>query len=397
MKKFEKLLEKPWAAYTFAACCAVALYIILSHLGIAFLWLSSAWSFISPVVTGIVVAYLLNPVSDFFEQKVFGKAKNKSAAHFWSVVLTVACLVLFLVILLVALIPSLISSVSKLIDNWDGYTEKLKELLEKLTAFAQSKNIDIDISNISSTLDNTMASAFEWIKSNTQTILNKVGSIGTSVSNFFIGILFGVCFLVAESSLLSILSKIRKAVFKPQRLKRNNELLSRCNKVFIRYIGCTVLDALIVGISTLVFTLIMRMPNAGLIAAVVGITNIIPTFGPMIGAVISMFFLVLDKPINALWFLIFICVLQSIDGMIIKPRLFKGSLGMPAVWTLVLIILGGKIAGVAGILLAVPVAAMLVILYHESFEPRLNKRIKKQEAADGKEELYDENSEKQHE
>lgn len=377
MKKFEKLLSKPWAAYTCATCSAVLLYIILCHFSVIAGWFSALWKLLSPVVIGIIVAYLLNPVSDFFEFKMLGKIKNRNAAHFWSVVLTVLCLVLFLAILLVALIPSLYQSVSKLIANWDNYTSKLQEILEKLVIFAQSKNISIDISNISTLIDNGMDSLVTWLKNNVKTVLSTLGTVGSSVSNIAIGVLFGVCFLVAEKSLVGLLSKIRKALFKKNRLERNNELWGRCHAVFIRYIGCTLLDACIVAVCTLIFALVMRMPYAGLIAAVVGITNIIPTFGPMIGALVAMFFLVLDKPLNALWFFIFICILQGLDGMVIKPRLFKGSLGIPAVWTLVLIILGGKVAGMLGILLAIPIAAILVILYHETIEPRINKRISK--------------------
>ena len=377
MKRFEHLLSKPWAAYTFAACSAVVLFLILSHLSVFFGWLSSLWKLLSPVVTGIIVAYLLNPVSDFFEFKVFRKMKNRSAAHFWSVVVTVICLVLFLAILLIALIPSLVQSISRLISNWDSYTAKLMELLERVIAFAQSKNIDVDLSSVTAWVSNAMGSLVNWLTTNVKTILNTLGSVGSSVSNFAIGVLFGVCFLVAEKSLLSLLEKVRRALFKEDRLRRDNELLSRCNTVFLRYVGCTLLDAVIMAFGALVFCLIMRFPYAGLIAAVVGITNIIPTFGPMIGSAISMFFLVLDKPLNALWFFIFICIWQSVDGMIIKPRLFKGSLGIPGVWTLVLIILGGKIAGMLGILLAIPLAAILVILYQETVEPRLNQRIEK--------------------
>ena len=379
MKKLDKLLSRPWAAYTFAVCSAVILYFLLSHLPIITGWISSVWKLFSPVVTGIIVAYLLNPISDFFEFKVLGKLKNKSAAHFWSVIATVLCFIAFLAILLTALIPSLIQSVSKLISNWDNYTQKLQDILEKVILFAQSKNINLDISNVSTLIDTGMDNLVTWLKSNVQTVLSTVGSVGTSVANFGIGVLFGVCFLVSEKSLLALLDKIRKALFRKKRLERNNDLLQRCHSVFIRYIGCTLLDAIIIGVCTLVFTLIMRMPYAGLIAAVVGLTNIIPTFGPMIGSAVSIFFLILDKPINALWFLIFICILQSIDGMVIKPRLFKGSLGIPAVWTLVLIILGGKIAGMTGILLAIPLAAILVILYKETIEPRINKRIAKME------------------
>ena len=377
MKKIDKLLSKPWVAYTFAACCAVVLYLVLRNFDIIARWLSSLWKLLSPVVIGIIVAYLLNPISDFFEFKVLGKCKNKSAAHFWSVVLTVLCFILFLAVLLTALIPPLVQSVSKLISNWDNYTAKLQEILEKVIAFAQSKNINVDVTNISTLIDNGMTTLKNWLTDNIKTILNTLGSVGTSVSNFAIGVVFGVCFLVAEKSLVGLLSKIRAALFKEKRLQRNNDLLKRCHTVFIRYVGCTLLDAMIIGVCTFIFCLIMRLPYAGLIAVVAGVTNIIPTIGPMIGSVISMFFLVLDKPINALWFFIFSCLIQSLDGMVIKPRLFKGSLGIPAVWTLVLIILGGKIAGMLGILLAIPLAAILVILYHETVEPRLNKRISK--------------------
>ena len=179
-------------------------------------------------------------------------------------------------------------------------------------------------------------------------------------------------------------------LFKKERLERNNELWRRFHRVFIRYVGCTLLDALIIGAGTLIFTLIMGMPYAGLIAVMCGLTNIIPTIGPMIGNAIGVFFLILDKPLNALWFFIFCCVWQSIDGMIIKPRLFKGSLGIPAVWTLVLIILGGKLAGMLGILLAIPMAAILVIFYQEVISSRIDRRIAKlngEEAKPEEEEL----------
>ncbi len=385
MKRIKNLLTKPWAAYTFAACCAVLLYMLLSHLTEVGAWLTGVRRFLSPVFTGIVVAYLMNPVSDFFEFKLFHKVKNRGAAHLWSVICTVFCLVLVLGLLLVALIPSLVQSISSLISNWNDYTKKVMELLEKIIALAQQHHINFDMSNITDLVQNGMDKLIVWLKNNVQTILQTAGNVGTSVSNFAIGLLFGVCFLVAEKGLVSLIGVIRAAIYKKDRLERHNELLHRCNTVFLRYVGCTVLDAAIMGVGALVFLLVMRMPYAALIAAVVAITNVIPTFGPMIGSVIGMFFLVLDKPLNALWFFIFICIWQGVDGMLIKPRLFKGSLGIPAVWTMVLIILGGKIAGMAGIILAIPAAAILVILYQETIRPRLEKRIKKN-AEDAEEE-----------
>ena len=201
MKKIDQLLSKPWAAYSFATCSAVLLYLLLSHFSVITGWISSLWKLLSPVVIGIIVAYLLNPISDFFEFKAFGKMKNRSSAHFLSVVVTVLCFVCFLTILLVALIPSLVQSVSKLISNWDFYTNKLQELLEKVIAFAQSKNIEIDVSNVSTLIKTGMDRLVNWLTSNMKTVISTVGSVGTSVSNFGIGIVFGVCFLVSENTL----------------------------------------------------------------------------------------------------------------------------------------------------------------------------------------------------
>ncbi|MCH5197684.1 MAG: AI-2E family transporter [Oscillospiraceae bacterium] len=376
-KKFSGLFSKPWFYYTFALCCAVLLWFFLNNFDSIKLFIGSVWKFISPVVLGLIVAYLLNPVADFFNTKLFFKIKKESARHIWSVIATVFCLVLVLALFLVALIPSLVKSVSSIVSNWDVYTGKINSLLERAIDITQKLNLNFDFSNLQSAVSSLMTRAVNMLKENSSAIMNALGSVGASISNFFIGIVFGVCFLTAKKQLLSFLDNMRRAVIKTKRLEKNNELLGRFNSIFFKYIGCTLIDACIIGGVTFVFALIMRFPYAGLIAFVVGITNIIPTFGPMIGSVIVMFFLVLDKPLNALWFFIFICVWQSIDGMVIKPRLFKGSLGIPGVWTLVLITLGGKIAGMLGIILAVPAAAVFVILYNESIIPRLKKRSEK--------------------
>ena len=384
MKRFKEVLSQPWAAYTFAACSAVILYMLLSHLSLFGVWLSSLWKLLSPVVIGIITAYLLNPVSDFFEFRVFKKMKKPESAHLWAVIMTVFCLALVLIIILVALIPSLAKSVSKLVSDWDDYTSRIQGLITKVSAFAAAKNIHVDLSKLSAMVDNAMTELVGFLKKNSKTILSTLGSVGSGVSNFAVGILFGVCFLVAEKSLVTFLGKIRATLLRKKQLKRNNELWSSFNKVFIRYVGCTLLDALIIGVGTLIFTLIMGMPYAGLIAVMCALTNIIPTVGPMIGNAIGVFFLILDKPLNALWFFIFYCIWQSIDGMIIKPRLFKGSLGIPAVWTLVLIILGSKVAGILGILLAIPLAAIFVIFYQEVILPRIDRRIAKLNGEDVK-------------
>ena len=375
MKRFEKALAKPWFAYTFAACCAVVLYLLLSNITAISGAVKSVLHVLSPIIIGSVVAYLVNPLADFFEKKIFKKIKKEQTRHSVGVVCAIVCFILVVSLLLLALIPSLIKSISNLIANWDKYTAMAGSLIQKATAFAQKHHIKVDLENYDKLLKNSLNSLLNTVKNNSKIILDTVGSIGSSVSNWLIGILFGFCFLFSEKTIVEGLKKIRRAIWKQEKLERHDNLLNHCNSIFIRYVGCTLLDALIIGTLVLIFMLIMRIPYAPLVASLVAITNILPTFGPMIGTGLGVFFLVLDKPLNALIFFIFMCVLQGLDGMVLKPILFKDSLGIPAAWTLVLIIIGGKIAGIVGILLSIPFGAIFTIVYRETLLPTLEKRI----------------------
>ena len=374
MKKFKEYLKEPWFAYTFAACTAVLLYIVLSHLPSLGKAVNSVLAFLAPVIIGIITAYLLNPVSSFFEKRVFKKMKSDTGRHTAGVILTLVCIVLAIVLLLVALIPSLVQSVSKLVTDWDSYLEKLDGLFVKAEELIGKIGISISISNVSVLIEEGMERVVDFVKKNTNSILDTAGSIGTGALNIGIGLVFGFCFLAAKKTLVGFVLKVRYAFIDKEKASKNDKIWNSCHNIFLRYFGCTLLDAFIVGVATLAFMLVLRLPYAPLIALIVAITNIIPSVGPIIGGVLGAFFLVLDKPVNALWFIIFACVIQLLDGLVIKPKLFKGSLGIPAVWTLVLIILGGKIAGMLGILLAIPVAAIVVILYNEIVVPKLDSR-----------------------
>ena len=377
MKKLKALLQKPWFAYTFALCSAVILYLILTNAGIFTATLKSILTLFSPIIIGLIVAYLLNPVSEFFKRTILKNIKKEESRHLVAVILVAVCAVLLLALLLVALIPSLVESISKLIKEWPSYMVKIEGLLNKIIEIAAKLKINLDLPTITKMLDDAVKSLTDTIKANSSAILSTLGSIGGKIGNFFIGILFGFCFLIAKKTLLKFVNTVRCAFEKESKMKRSNEVMTSCHNVFIKYIGCTLVDALIIGVVTLIFLLILGMPYAPLIAVLVAITNIIPTFGPIIGGALGAFFLVLDKPVNALIFIAFFSVLQAIDALVIKPKMFSGSLGIPGVWTLILIIFGSKIAGMLGIILAIPFAAMFVIVYDEVIVPRLSKRQKK--------------------
>lgn len=157
------------------------------------------------------------------------------------------------------------------------------------------------------------------------------------------------------------------ALMQEKRVSSITVFFSRCDTILIRYIVFTLFDAAIVGIVNALFMLIMNMQYVGLVSVVVAVTNMIPTFGPVIGAVIGAFVLLLVKPWYALAFLIFTLILQLCDGYVIKPKLFGNTLGVSGLLILIAVIVGGNMFGVAGILLAIPCAAILDFLYKDYF------------------------------
>ncbi len=257
MKKFKALLEKPWFAYTFAAVCAVLVYLFFTGFRSIKGFTDSVMAFLSPIITGIIIAYLLNPVSEFFKRTIFKKVKKEGVKHILGVTLTCICVLLVLGIIIGSLIPSLVQSISKLISSWDSYTAKIQELIEKLTVFLESKKIKFDLSNISSIVNDSMNKLVKLIKDNSKNILSVAGSIGSGISNFAIGVLFGVCFLVAKKSILSVAKKLLSAFVKYKTIDKYDDLFFRCSSVFISYVGATLMDALIIGIGALIFMLNM--------------------------------------------------------------------------------------------------------------------------------------------
>ena len=225
-------------------------------------------------------------------------------------------------------------------------------------------------------VENALKNGFDLITKNLLAILGTVGALGGKLVNWAIGLILSIYFLIGKKGLLTGVNNLRRTALLPETFDRHTVFLRRCNHIFLQYIGCNLLDALIVGAANAVFMTVFQMPYVPLVSFVVGITNLLPTFGPFIGAGVGSIILVLHKPILALWFLIFTTVLQTVDGYLVKPRLFSSSLGIPAVWTLIAIILGGKFFGIFGVLLATPTAAVLTFLYKDNFLPWLSRRKK---------------------
>jgi predicted PurR-regulated permease PerM len=275
----------------------------------------------------------------------------------------------------------MISSISDFVSNAKNYASIIEKNLDKLDEFAARYNIVLDTSNWTQNMYDELDKFITDFTQNLSHALDTVMSVGGVVANIFVGVILAVYFLAGKRRLFEGVAKFRHSLLTDDQYKKHTAFLRRSSDIFSKYISYTLLEALGVGITNAVFMLIAGLPNVTLISVVVGVTNILPTFGPIIGCIVGAFLLFLEEPFYALLFIIFTLILQTIDGYIVKPKMFGDTLGIPSVVSLIAIIIGGKLFGPIDILLSIPFTAVLAILYHESFLPWLEKKKRSNESA----------------
>lgn len=400
MKFNKNRLNQPWAAYTFAACCAVLLYLFLSHINLLGIGLAKLYSFIRPVFIGLVIAYILNPLAVVIQRglaklrkplpvpeekdaealRTYDLRQKRRARSLWNitVAITIVLVVVLFIVLLVALIPQIVRSTGTLISNLGVYMDTVNNLLENLDKLAANANIDIG--GITNFLQNGMDQLVKALTKNSG-IVDTVTGIGSGIFNGVISFIISIYFLLDKSRLLAGCRKLARLLISEKRYPAVSSFWKRCNHIMVRYIASDILDGLFVGCANAVFMIIAGMPYIPLISVVVGVTNLAPTFGPIVGAVIGAFILVLANPWQALWFLIFTLILQTCDGYVVKPKLFGDTLGVPSIWILISIIVFGRMWGVVGILLAIPIAAITDFIWHDYLMRKLEERQQRRRAA----------------
>lgn len=371
MKIWKKLAQRKWAPYTIASCSAVLLYVALTHIDLFLNGLSNVYRLIMPVFSGLIIAYILDPFVMFFQRNLLKRMKSQKLARNISILLTIVLLILLLVLLLVALIPQIGNSVVNLVRNFDGYAASLLGLMADVNERLSKMNIDV--SNLREAGDNIIRKISSGLSNNMDQIIGTSYNIGQGVMNMIIAFILAVYFLTDKMRLQANTKKLIRLITKEKQYKSLADFYRRCNQILLRYMACDILEGVIVGCTNFLFMLILQMPYAILISVIVGITNLAPTFGPLVGGVIGGLILLLVNPWYALWFLIFTVVLQTVDGYVIKPKLFGDTLGVSAIWILIAIVIGGKLFGVVGILLAIPFAAICDYIFQNVLWAKLEK------------------------
>ena len=374
MKKFQNLMQKRWFSNAVAGCITVAVYLLLSNIGTVWSGITQFIGYFSTVIGGVAIAYLMNPLAKLYDRKVFRRLKKDSLRWSLSVALAVTTVVLFLILILVILIPQLLESITNFVTNLGPYaTSLLRKLNDFGLSFSDSNKAKL-MKELLESSEDVLNKLVEYITDNFPKIISASTTAGKGVINWGIAFVISVYLLAAKTKIKAGIRKLLKATMSDKVYDDSVEFLSRCNAILNRYVICDLLDGLIVGVANAVFMAVCGMQYIGLVSVLVGVANLIPTFGPLVGAVIGTFILLMVNPIHALLFLIFTIILQTIDAVVIKPKLFGNTFGVSGLLILVALVISGKVFGIIGIIFSVPVVAIGDYVYREILIPRLELR-----------------------
>ncbi len=332
---------------------------------------------LSPFICGFVLSYLINRPFVFFEEKVYGGLTTYQSGKYQklrtplALISSYLCVFGVIVFLVMIIVPQLTLSVNQLISNFSQYLNSLETFIYDLM---QKLGIDeTSIKHIKNVLFGFIKNFDQLINAIFPHLFNFTKSFTSGVYNWIIGIVVSIYFLSNKHTLIRQIKKLTYAVVPSKAIDKVMEIATLTNSKFGKYIVGQLLDAFIIGICCFIGMTILKMPYAVLISVVVGCTNVIPFFGPFIGAIPSGFILLMVDPIKAVWFAIFILVLQQIDGNIIGPRVIGGSIGISGIWIMFSVIIGGGLFGIIGMVIGVPIFA---VIYSASSD-LINKRLKR--------------------
>lgn len=371
---------------------SVAAGVILTNLPGFFDVVRKATAVFSPLIYGAVFTFLLNPIVSFVDAKLLPlllrkKMKEKRArtlSRVLGILLAMIVLSSLLFCFFALLVPQLYSSIMNIGNNLVTYYRNVEAWVLRV-----SENNP----ELRETADAVLGSIYEQIQkwltdelpAKAERIMKGVTSAGVAVVrevfNILIGLVASIYILFSKSRFLAHTKMLIAAVFHDKAADRIFAIGRKTHETFSGFIMGKLIDSLIIGVLCYIGMLILRLPFAVLIATIVGVTNIIPVFGPVIGIVPSAFLILLVNPLQAFYFVIFAVILQQIDGNILGPKILGNTIGISGFWVLISITIAGNIFGFAGMLLGVPIFAILYDVVGEWVVQKLKRKNRSTETA----------------
>ena len=363
---------------------SILLVVIFTNLPGFFAVLASIGKILSPLISGVVIAFLLNPLVNFVDCRLRPLLQKKLKAQTAKNLSRTAGIVMALIVagilvygFFAMLLPQLYESVMSIVDNAGTYFNSI----ETWATNVLEDNPDIQ-GYVDKGLEQLRGFIENWVKTTFLSDMSKlVTTVSTSViavvkslTNFIIGLVASIYMLWSKDTFRAQTKKIMVATMRPSAADRLLALGRNAYRIFNGFIIGKLIDSAIIGVLCYIGCEILKMPFTALVATIVGITNIIPFFGPIIGAVPSAFLILLVDPLKAFYFVIFVIVLQQLDGNVIGPKILGNTVGISGFWVLASITIAASIFGFAGMLLGVPVFALIYVLISDGVNARLRKK-----------------------
>ncbi len=366
---------------------SILFYMALAYLPSLGKALSALVSILAPFIWGLVISYILLPMMHAMEnhafiplsRKLYAKNKKNDGSGLARGMSVLAAEIIFLVILAALvwlIIPQLYNSIETMVKNSGEYMDKAENWV--LNIFNNNPTVE---AYALQAIDSIEDGALSWLQTK---LLPQFGNVISNVYagvysvfrvlyNLIIGIIVSVYIMARSDAFTAGCRKLLYCIFTIEAAEKIRYAVREIDRTFMTFISSNLYDAAIVGVLCYIFCVIVKMPYALLVSAIVGITNMIPFFGPLIGAVPSGLIILFVSPIKCLIFIIFIVVLQQFDGNLIKPKILGSSLGIGGFWVMFAIILGGGLFGFWGMLLGVPVFTVIYTWINNS----VNKKLKR--------------------
>lgn len=341
------------------------IWVIYNH-KLLFKYIGELYSLISPFVIGLCIAYVVNVIMRPIERlwmKLLSKCKGKWVEKMKRPICLLLSILLVIGIILAVIfiiMPELSDSVSSLVSMVPSYVSEVESWWEALAL--RLDKYGVELPQFSFDTDKFIQILKDGGTAVLNTTLSATTSIVTAVINIVLALAFSIYVLAQKETLKRQSKKVLAKLMKPEKMQKLLDMLDLINRTFTNFITGQLTEAVIIGVLCFIGMSIFRMPYAPAISVLVGFTALIPVFGAFIGTAIGAFLILLVKPIQAVWFVVFIIVLQQFEGNLIYPKVVGKSVGLPGIWVLVAVTIGGNAMGVVGMLISVPLCSVLYVV-----------------------------------
>lgn len=321
--------------------------------------LQTALKAASPLFLGLVIAYIVNIIMVFWEERVFIRLENpwiQKYSRILSLILSFLCIIGGISVLTGTIFPELWKCLDLLVTQIPDVIKRFQPYLEDWISLDFLEYRDIDIEKIIQNGANWILSGAGWTLNS---IVNGVGTVVSRVATFLIALIFSIYLLFGKEKLIAQMNQLMDVYLPGKLVSRLHYIGNIADHSFHRYIVGQCTEAVVLGTLCMLGMLLLRFPYAVMIGCVVGVTALIPFVGAYIGAAVGVLMILTESPIQAAGFLIYLVILQQMENNLIYPRVVGSSIGLPGIWVLAAITIGGSLGGVIGMVLGVPLMAVI--------------------------------------